>query len=79
MTREEALELVNSNRNKCQVTTDKLLNNGCYVFCDRYGYLMYSNGEEILDENELEDDNWFECSDISFDSDYDDMISDYYD
>lgn len=79
MTKEEALELVFSNRNKCQVTTDKLLNNGYYVFCDRYGYLMYSNREEILDENELEDDNWFECSDISFDNEYDDMISDYYD
>ena len=78
MTREEALELVFSNRNKCQVTTDKLLNNGYYVFCDRYGYLMYFNGEEIIDENELEDDNWFECSDVSFDN-KDDIISDYYD
>lgn len=79
MTREEALELVFSNRNKCQVTTDKLLNNGYYVFCDRCGYLMYSNGEEIVDETELEDDNWFECSDVSFDNEYDNMISDYYD
>ena len=79
MTKEEALELVFSNRNKCQVTTDKLLNNGYYVFSDRYGYLIYSNGEEIVDETELEDDNWFECSDVSFDNEYDDMLSDYYD
>ena len=41
MTREEALELVFSNRNKCQVTTDKLLNNGYYVFCDRYNLNFY--------------------------------------
>ena len=39
---------------------------------------MYSNGEEILGETELEDDNWFECSDVSFDNEYDNMISDYY-
>lgn len=77
MTKEEALELVNSNRNNCQVTTDKLLNNGYYVFCDRYGYLMYSNGEEIVDESELENDGWFECSDILFDNEYDSMIGDY--
>ena len=66
MTREEALELVNSNRNKCQVTTDKLLNNGYCVYCDRHGYFMFSNGEEIVNTEELEEDGWFDCSDIEF-------------
>ena len=28
---------------------------------------MFSNGEEIVNEEELEDDGWFDCSDIEFD------------
>ena len=47
MTREEALELIYNNRD-IQVTTDKLLDNGYYVYCDRHGYFMFSNGEEIV-------------------------------
>lgn len=66
MTREEALELIYANRD-IQVTTDKLLNNGYYVYCDRHGYFMFSNGEEIVDNEELEEDGWFDCSDIEFD------------
>lgn len=65
MTREEALELIYTNRD-IQVTTDKLLNNGYCVYCDRHGYFMFSNGEEIVNTEELEEDGWFDCSDIEF-------------
>lgn len=79
MTREEALELIYNNRDT-QVTTDRLLDNGYYVYCDRQGYFMLSNGEEIINNEELEEDGWFDCSDIEFDehniNDFDNFMFD---
>lgn len=79
MTREEALELIYNNRDT-QVTTDRLLDNGYYAYCDRQGYFMFSNGEEIVNNEELEEDGWFDCSDIEFDehniNDFDNFMFD---
>ena len=79
MTREEALELIYNNRDT-QVTTDRLLDNGYYVYCDRQGYFMFSYGEEIVNNEELEEDGWFDCSDIEFDehniNDFDNFMFD---
>lgn len=71
MTREEMLDTAGQNR-ETQYTTEEMWESGDYVVVDASGYLVYSNGEEVLDETDLAEDGWFDCTDMEdpFDNDY---------
>lgn len=66
MTREEMLVETARNRGN-QYTTESMWEDGDYVTTDRNGYLNYANGEEVLADEDLEEDGWFDCTDISND------------
>lgn len=73
MSRDEMLEIASSNRVEHQYTTEDLWENEDhnYVVCNRNGYLNYANGEEVIDENDLPEDGWFDCTEYDEDSDVD--------
>lgn len=62
MTREEMLSDSNSNRGN-RYAVEEWMEDGDYVTTNRNGYLEYANGEEVIDENDLPEDGWFDCTD----------------
>lgn len=65
MTKEEMIQEARYNRGN-QYTTDELFEEGNYVYVARTGYLMWENGEEVMDEDdELPEDGWWECTDYN--------------
>lgn len=63
MTREEMLLVALDNRVEHQYTTEELWDEDHnYVVCNRNGYMEYSNGEEVLEDEDLPEDGWFECT-----------------
>lgn len=84
MTREEMLMETSYNRGN-QYTTEEMWEDGDYVVTDRNGYLKYSNGEEVLADEDLPEDGWFDCTDMDndiYNESYYDSYSDndnYYD
>ena len=61
MTKEEMLQESYINKGN-RYTTEEWQENGDYVTTDRNGYLNYANGEEVIDEIDLTEDD--EDSDI---------------
>lgn len=63
MSRDEMLDMANKNRGT-QYTTEELWDDGKqYVMVDRHGYLVWDNGEEVInEEEELPEDDWFEVT-----------------
>lgn len=75
MTRDEMIEAAMSNRVESQYTTEELWEDDHnYVTCDRNGYMEWANGEEVLEDEELPEDGWFECT--GYDSDEEDSYTD---
>ena len=70
MTKEEMLQESYINKGN-RYTTEEWQENGDYVTTDRNGYLNYANGEEVIDENDLPEDGWFDCTEYDEDSDAD--------
>lgn len=65
MTKNEALDMVYANHGQ-MYTCDKLWeDNENYVTVDRRGYLSYANGEEVLDEDELPEGEWYDVTDYN--------------
>lgn len=64
MTRDEMISLANQNKGTQYSTEDLWEDDQQYVMVDRNGYLVWDNGEEVLNEDEeLPEDGWFETSD----------------
>lgn len=63
LSRQDMLALADKNRGT-QYTTEELWEDDHqYVVVNRNGYLVWDNGEEIIDENEeLPEDDWFEVT-----------------
>lgn len=61
MTREEMIEESFNNKGN-RYTTEEWQEDGDYVITNRNGYLEYGNGEEVLDEDDLPEDGWFDCT-----------------
>ena len=79
MTKEEMLQESYINKGN-RYTTEEWQENGDYVTTDRNGYLNYANGEEVIDESDLPEDGWFDCTGYDEDSDVDSYSnSDFYD
>lgn len=72
MTREEMLQESYNNKGN-RYTIEEWQEDGEYVTTDRNGYLNYANGEEVMDENDLPEDGWYDCT--GYDG-YDDSYSD---
>lgn len=70
MTREEMLMETSINRGN-QYTTEEMWESGDYVVTDRNGYLYYANGEEVISDEDLPEDGWFDCTDMDNGSYYD--------
>lgn len=68
MTREEMLQESYTNKGN-MYTTEEWEENGDYVITDRNGYLNYANGEEVIDENDLPEDGWYDCTGYNEDND----------
>lgn len=64
MSKDEMLNIANRNRGT-QYTTEELWEDDQqYVKVDRNGYLVWDNGEEVINEDEeLPEDGWFEVTD----------------
>lgn len=80
MTRDEMLDVASNNRVEHQYTTEELWEEDHnYVVCNRNGYMEWANGEEVLEDEDLPLDGWFECTgyDESDEDSYND--SDIYD
>lgn len=76
MTREEMLQESYANKGN-MYTTEEWEENGDYVTTDRNGYLNYANGEEVINENDLPEDGWYDCT--GYDEDNDNYTDSYYD
>lgn len=63
MTRDEVISFLKNNNRFCY-TTDELWNNNEYIYIDHNGYIFYSSGDEIYDIEDLEEDGWYECTDM---------------
>lgn len=76
MSRDEMIEVAMSNRVEHQYTTEDMWENEDhnYVVCNRNGYMEYANGEEVLEDEDLPIDGWFECT--GYDEDDYDSYSD---
>lgn len=68
MTREEMLAESSVNKGN-RYTIEEWQKDGDYVVTNRNGYLEYANGEEVIDENDLPEDGWFDCTDYDEDED----------
>lgn len=75
MSRDEMIETAMSNRVEHQYTTEDMWENEDhnYVVCNRNGYMEWANGEEVLEDEDLPEDGWFECT--GYDADEDDYDS----
>lgn len=62
MTKDEMLQESYDNRGN-RYTTEDWQEDGDYVTTNRNGYLEYANGEEVMDEDDLPEDGWFDCTD----------------
>lgn len=71
MSRDEMIDVAMANRVEHQYTTEDLWENDDhnYIVCNRNGYLEYADGEEVLDDEELPEDGWFECTGYDADED----------
>lgn len=79
MSRDEMLEVASSNRVEHQYTTEDLWENEDhnYVVCNRNGYMEWANGEEVLEDDTLPEDGWFECT--GYETNEDDYLDGYSD
>jgi len=68
MNREEMLAESSSNKGN-RYTIEEWQESADYVVTNRNGYLEYANGEEVIDENDLPEDGWFDCTDYDEDED----------
>lgn len=83
MTREEALEFVQSGRGFI-VTTDELWDEGTYLTTDPLGQVVFNDGEIVdsydNDLEELPEDGWWDATDVELPDHVrcDDDMDDYY-
>lgn len=69
MTKEEMIEESFNNKGN-RYTTEEWAEDGDYVATNRNGYLEYSNGEEVIDEGDLPEDGWYDCTDYVEDEEF---------
>lgn len=68
MSRDEMIE--ESFRNKGnRYTTEEWQEEGNYVVTNRNGYLEYADGEEVIEEDSLPIEGWFDCTGYEEDED----------
>lgn len=78
MTREEMLQDSYHNRGN-RYTTEEWQEDGDYVTTNRNGYLEYANGEEVLEDEDLPEDGWYDCTDYNEEDDEDIPYNENYD
>lgn len=78
MTREEMLQDSYRNRGN-RYTTEEWQEDGDYVTTNRNGYLEYANGEEVLEDEDLPEDGWYDCTDYNEEDDEDILYNENYD
>lgn len=70
MKKDEALDMAYANPGQMYTCDALWEDNENYVSVDRRGYLSYANGEEVIDEDELPEDDWFDVTDYDQDADW---------
>lgn len=77
MTKDEAFEFLQANPSS-QVTTSTLWEeDNRFIYINRSGYLVYNDGTDVYDEDELEEDGWYQCDDLESDTWVDDNFDMY--